>query len=46
MSFVVEEIKQILELRFPNPSKYEIKDKANNNSQTIPEAGSERSTSI
>ena len=46
MSFVIDEIKQLLELRFPNLSKYEIKDETNNISQTIPEAGSERNTSI
>lgn len=44
MSFVVNEVEKLLIYRFPNVSKYE--NETNNNSQTIPEAGSERNTSI
>ena len=42
MSFVLKEVEQILKLRFPDQCKYET----NNIPQTIPEAGSEGSTSI
>lgn len=44
MSFVINEVEKLLIHRFPKVSKYE--NETNNNSQTIPEAGSERNTSI